>query len=608
MLMPILTVKTPVATPQAALVVEALTPKERVVTALPQRISGNQSGAALKILEALNRHLVGSDPLPKEALVRLLDTLSKILKFPPLPQETLRDFSKRLAVFLETLPPAARLALEKELLQRNLAVSIRVLAEALKSPPPFDAPRLLEKLLTSSPVIRNPANQPEGKPPQGLPAQQGQATVPGRQPQLPAAQALVAAPALAANPGLLQAALKRAFSDDDMPPAMDDSETDGLAAPVRRDDQPAKTATPRGTGSAAASAQPQPQGKANSDTIPLLRAAAAFLAADPEALSLVSAITAGNIDSRTMEDLTEELGLDLSGLQEEQELQQAGSPLSAEELTGRTAEPEAGAKSSASSGRSPAARQLNEVDGFKGHDLGEWELEATTDARMAAAEPESRVPRDEALMGRLDTSLAQTLKALAEATLPLPGGAPEEPDTLFATLAGEAADMGADILFAQLDELDAMPDMALVTGDIGGQAEALGLEADAWSTMLDGQDEKTAARQALAPHSGIDEQTREAQTPRLPDTGIVRDAVTFAMIPYLPAQTPDKQVLEIQDEDEEKPAFAEDEAEDQHRDNRDQPEDSDDAGTTSTPAAAPEDGEGDTGDAYDFYRRMGGLG
>ena len=604
MLMPILTVKTPVASAQAAIVVEAAGPKERTMP-VPLRISGNQSEAALKILEALNRHLVGSEPLPKEALIRLLDTLSKILKFPPLPQETLRDFSKRLAVFLETLPPAARLALEKELLQRNLVVSIKVLAEALKSSTALDAPRLLEKLLIPSPVVRGPTVQPEEKLPPSLPAPHGQAAVPGRQPTLPTTQ-IVTAPALIADPGLLQAALKRAFGDDDAPPAIAMDDAEGATA-ERRDDQPVKTTTPRGNSSGAPSAQPQQQAKANSDTIPLLRAAAAFLAADPEALSLVAAITAGDIDSRIMTGLTEELGLDLS--QQLEAADQHGSQPLAEEdwpelKAGADTDTEANA--SGSSNKTPMARHLNEVDGFKGHDLGEWELEAGTDSQTLAVDQDIRQLLDEPDMDHPEKALAQTLKALVEASLPLPGGAPEEADALFTALAGETADMGAEILFAQLDEAEAMPDMALLTSDIGDPAEPLGLEADTWSAMLDGPEEKSAARQAFAPHSALDEGARDVQTARLPEAGIVREAIPFAMIPYLPAKTQEKQILEIPDE--EQPAFADEEKEGQRQEGHEEQEERDDNGTVATPAAAAEDGESETADAYDLYRRMGGYG
>jgi hypothetical protein len=165
MLMPILSVKTPIAAAQAAVAVEAVTPQERTLpVAIPGRISGNQSEAVLKILETLNRHLLGSEPLPKDALIRLLDTLAKILKFPPLPQETLRDFTKRLAVFLETLPPAARAALEKQLGQHNLAISIKILAEVLKMPSIIDMPRLLDRPVIPPIVPRTDSTQPDGKP------------------------------------------------------------------------------------------------------------------------------------------------------------------------------------------------------------------------------------------------------------------------------------------------------------------------------------------------------------------------------------------------------------------------------------------------------------
>ena len=97
MLMPILSVKAPIAAAQGTSAVEAAPSRERApIVAIPGRISGTQSEAVLKILETLNLHLLGTEPLPKDALIRLLDTLAKILKFPPLPQETLRDFTKRL--------------------------------------------------------------------------------------------------------------------------------------------------------------------------------------------------------------------------------------------------------------------------------------------------------------------------------------------------------------------------------------------------------------------------------------------------------------------------------------------------------------------------------
>lgn len=143
MLTPILTVKT--ATPSAHVTTpEAVLPKEKA-TAATATLSGRQSEVALRILETINKQLLGSDMPPKDALVRLLDTLARLLKLPQLPQESLLALSKRIAAAIEALPPAARLALEKQLGQRNLLLSARILAELVKPPLPevaarFDAP------------------------------------------------------------------------------------------------------------------------------------------------------------------------------------------------------------------------------------------------------------------------------------------------------------------------------------------------------------------------------------------------------------------------------------------------------------------------------------
>ncbi|URK86517.1 hypothetical protein LP421_18920 [Rhizobium sp. RCAM05350] len=163
--------------------------------------------------------------------------------------------------------------------------------------------------------------------------------------------------------------------------------------------------------------------------------------------------------------------------------------------------------------------------------------------------------------------------------------------------------MGAEILFAQLeaaDNAETLPDTSLITGDIGDQLEMPGLEPEAWSAMLEGPEEKPAYRQILMHSATAEENSREALTPRLPEAGIVRDAIPFAMIPYLPAKTQDKPMLEI----EEQLASGDDEEEGQHNESHEQQEDRDNSDT----AAAPEDDESDTGDAYDLYRRMGGLG
>jgi len=619
MLMPILTVKTPLAVAQAAIVAEAVIPKERTLPVLmPGRISGNQSDVVLKILETLNRHLLGSEPLPKDALIRLLDTLAKILKFPPLPQETLRDFGKRLAVFLETLPPAARAALEKQLGQRNLAISIKILAEVLKMPSIIDMPRQLERPFVPPMMPRTGVSQPDGKPlpTQTQPQAQAQAPVPGRQASAPALQTIMTSPAVIADPGMLQAALKKAFGGDETAPAViafEESLNEDGPATALRAELPAKTQTARGNDAAPTSGQPQQAAKASSDTIPLLRAATAFLAADPEALSLIATI-ASDMDGQLKAELVEELGLDLSEPKDAptQTEHTAGADkpradVDGSDLTALEPEQNPPASAGTSTAKPAVARDLDEVDGFKGHDLGEWELEAQAQDQTFTDAENMPSPLAATEMDHPDRNLAQTLKALVEASLPLPGAAPHTSETLFAMLAGDAADMDAEILFAQLEAADnpeMRPDTSLLTGDIGDQMEMAGLEPDMWSTMLDAPEEKAAGRQALLNSGTMEENAREALMPRLPDAGIIRDGIPFAMIPYLPAKTQETRTVEV--EEEEQSTFSGDEDEDDGQHRQEPGEQEDDA--QAVPQTVVTDDEAETGDAYDLYRRMGGYG
>lgn len=616
MLMPLLSVKVPSPAAQAAVAVATVLPKERTLpVAGPGRISGNQSEAVLKILETLNRHLLGSEPLPKDALIRLLDTLAKILKFPPLPQETLRDFSKRLAVFIETLPPATRAALEKQLGQRNLAIAIKMLAEVLKMPSVIELPRLLDRPFTPPTVPRAGNAQPDGKPLPNTAVPQAQTPVPGRLTTTLNPQTMAPSPAVIADPGLLQAALKKAFGGDDTAPAIiafEESINEDSPAIGPRAEQPAKVQTPRSSDTAPASGQQQQASRASSDTIPLLRAAAAFLAADPEALSLVATIASG-MDDQLKAELAEELGIDLSEPKEASTLpeQSVGtkrleSGADGGEFQALETEPEAPANAATVSTRTAIARNLNEVDGFTGHDLGEWQLDIETPDQSFTGADDSSWPSADAEMDHPEKSLAQTLKVLVEASLPLPGL--DTPDPLFATLAGDAADISAEILFAQLEASDTaelLPDASLHTGDIGDQLEMAGLEPDAWNTMLDGPEEKAASRQMPPYSAATEDNAREALTPRLPDAGAIRDAIPFAMIPYLPAKTQEVRSLEV--EDEENPSFAGEEDQGQPGEDGDQPE-SQAEDTATVQLADPDEHENDADAAYDLYRRMGGLG
>jgi hypothetical protein len=613
MLTPILTVKTSAVTAQAAAVVETTTPKTQPLV-VPLRISGTQSEAVLKILETLNRHLIGSEPLPKDALIRLLDTLARTLKFPPLPQESLRDFTRRLAVYLETLPPPARLALEKQLGQRDLAVSLRILAEALKGAAIIDAPRLPEKFFSTA-VVRTVASQPDGKPAAVLAVPQGQGSLPSRPTPLSMAQPLLAA--TVTDPGLLQAALRKAFGDEDeiVAPVVvaEESESEpGVLLENRRSEQPARTR--RGNDTAAAGAQPLQPAKTNSETIPLLRAVAAFLAADSQALSLVAAIAVGDIDRQIKIDLEQELRLDILEQPESIEVpeqtvktsttgdKQGLAPQTAEAaLTDRyAAEPDVRAAT-----LQPAPHQnRSEVEGFKGHDLGEWELHPEPEARSFAPVPRAAALESET--SQPEKTLVETLRALVEASLPLPeGSADTAPETLFAALAGETADMGAEALFAQFqtaDDVEMLPDTALLSSGLAEQA-SLELDADGWSALLNTPEEKASSRPVFPHPSVVEESGREAQIPRQPD--LARDAIPFAMIPYLPAKTEDGRRNKTMDD--EHASFADDEQRDE-RDESDDDRGHENERHAAEPEAAGEEGEIETADAYDLYQRMGGLG
>ncbi|WP_455854375.1 hypothetical protein [Ensifer canadensis] len=116
------------------LTVKTATGLAEEASARPQQpaapLTAAQRGEAIqKVLDALTRHLAGREILSKDALVRLMEDLARILKFPPLPQEGGRDFVRRLVTFLEWMPMPERLALERQLGGRSLALRVGILAD-----------------------------------------------------------------------------------------------------------------------------------------------------------------------------------------------------------------------------------------------------------------------------------------------------------------------------------------------------------------------------------------------------------------------------------------------------------------------------------------------
>lgn len=176
MLTPILTVRTATGPAEEA--------NARPQPAAAPLTAAQRGEAIQKILDALTRHLAGREILSKDALVRLMEDLARILKFPPLPQEGGRDFVRRLVTFLESMPMPERLALERQLGGRSLALRVGLLADL--------------------PAIRN------GAAPVSMGAALPNLSNPPLQPAIPLHLASARAPA-AGEVALLQTVLKKTF-------------------------------------------------------------------------------------------------------------------------------------------------------------------------------------------------------------------------------------------------------------------------------------------------------------------------------------------------------------------------------------------------------------
>ncbi|ACP27310.1 hypothetical protein NGR_c35880 [Sinorhizobium fredii NGR234] len=167
----------------------ATTPGDDIVQAI-RRVpppTGQRAEAIQKLLDMLGRHLSGKEVLPRDALVRIIEDLARILKFPPLPQEGGRAFVRRLVEVVEALPLPERLVIERQLGGGGLA---RRLAALTQSGPSAGFGNPTTPLLAAG--IRN------------LPL------------QLPTPQQAAAPQALPSrDPALLQAMLKKTYGADD---------------------------------------------------------------------------------------------------------------------------------------------------------------------------------------------------------------------------------------------------------------------------------------------------------------------------------------------------------------------------------------------------------
>ncbi|GEC32718.1 hypothetical protein N181_21165 [Sinorhizobium fredii USDA 205] len=110
----------------------ASTPGDDIVQAVRRVLppAGQRAEAIQKLLDMLGRHLSGKEVLPRDALVRLIEDLARVLKFPPLPQETGRAFVRRLVEVVEALPLPERLAIERQLGGGGLARRLAALTQS----------------------------------------------------------------------------------------------------------------------------------------------------------------------------------------------------------------------------------------------------------------------------------------------------------------------------------------------------------------------------------------------------------------------------------------------------------------------------------------------
>lgn len=198
----------------------------------PISVSPLQSDVVMKIVDTLSRHFLGKDVLPPEALARLVETLAHVLKVPPLPNESTMEFARRLAAIVETMPPEIRQLAEKQLGLRQLGISARVLAEALRNPNGSDAARIATVLET--------APQAAG----GTGGRLGAA--PMQQHAGPPVQLAAALAAVLGSPGAdveaLQSILKATYAQDD------GSEPHRRMAEARQDPQSGLTAQEQAPG------------------------------------------------------------------------------------------------------------------------------------------------------------------------------------------------------------------------------------------------------------------------------------------------------------------------------------------------------------------------
>ncbi|NHT74639.1 hypothetical protein G8E10_02605 [Rhizobiaceae bacterium CRRU44] len=238
----------------AAALTDGGTAKDR--HALPSAVT-KRFDAILHVIEIVLRDMANADPATRVALARLTEALARIVDFPPQPQESLRDFTRRLAAHMDVLPPTARALLEKQLDQQPLLAALKMLVETLR-------PALTLDLRIDLPLTRDGLWHPD--PVSALfPDDDDQPVFrqPTIQAPLPTRMAFSQAPGVAPGAPHLQQALGQAFSPE---------------TTARAPHAPLSNAIPQTA----------------DEPVPPLREVAAFLASDAHALAQAVAIARGH--------------------------------------------------------------------------------------------------------------------------------------------------------------------------------------------------------------------------------------------------------------------------------------------------------------------------
>lgn len=515
---------------------------EEATPGLRRPLPPSERAAAIqKILDTLTRHLSGKEILSRDALVRLVEDLALILKFPPLPQETGRAFLRRLTGFLESMPLPERLLLEKQLTARSLAHRFAA--------------------LTSIPVDRRGALPPDQTPIRSLP-------LPARAPTSPPPPAAKAP--VSSDLALLQAMLRKAYSTD-----LEDTRLDKApegAGQETAPKKPTRTEAQRAPSPSGSALPPAAAEAAEAEAVagPIQEDAGEVKAAVPQGKEgLPDSADPTVTPPRSRDSEATVLEADAGAEPEHAEpVHGAVEAVAAEEGMGESAETTAGRL---------------DADGTYGPTRAERKDEA----------PRVLV-RDEA-DGRSARPPTEAVRAIARDSLALPetskGGQPAEG----ADSNGTADPVSPGGEAARRPKESATPIRGTGPGaePPGESASADGAEA----SLPDMPPSQTKARDA-----GEDVGTPQALA-RLVEIGLPREAIPFALVPYPPAP----ETSEADEMNRREPADEEEAGEDA----RDGEGDQEGGGETLDHAAedgSDQDEERTAADAYDLYRKLGGIG